>query len=75
MYSVYSEALSHLETESNVNGFLDAFEPMLPAINDFFNNVMVNVENEDLRKNRLGLLQGISAMQDGRADLSYLSGF
>jgi glycyl-tRNA synthetase beta subunit len=48
---------------------------MLPAISDFFNNVMVNVEDEALRHNRLGLLQAISTMQKGRADLSFLSGF
>ncbi|MBA3870903.1 MAG: hypothetical protein H0X30_17310 [Anaerolineae bacterium] len=54
---------------------MSAFEPMLPAITDFFNKVMVNVEDQAVRKNRIGLLQAISAMQHGRADLSHLSGF
>jgi glycyl-tRNA synthetase len=75
LYLSYTEALPHLEAHPNVDGFLNAFEPLLPAITDFFTNVMVNVESEPLRKNRLALLQAISAMQDGRADLSYLSGF
>jgi glycyl-tRNA synthetase len=75
LYSVYSNAWSHLQPTDNVDGFLSAFEPMLPAITDFFNKVMVNVEDEAVRHNRLGLLQAISAMQQGRADLSFLSGF
>lgn len=75
LYAVYSDAWSRLQPTDNVDGFLSAFEPMLPAITDFFNKVMVNVEDDAVRRNRLGLLQSISAMQRGRADLSYLSGF
>jgi len=75
LYSAYAEAWSRLEKHDNVDAFLTAFEPMLPAITDFFNKVMVNVEDEAVRHNRLGLLQAISAMQRGRADLSNLSGF
>jgi len=37
--------------------------------------VLVNHEDAAIRRNRLGLLQAISAMQKGRADLSHLSGF
>jgi glycyl-tRNA synthetase beta subunit len=44
-------------------------------VTDFFTAVLVNTEDAAVRKNRLGLLQAISAMQLGRADLSYLSGF
>lgn len=75
LYTVYVEAWSRLEPTDNVDAFLNAFEPMLPAISDFFEKVMVNVEDEAVRRNRLGLLQTISAMQRGRADLSFLSGF
>jgi glycyl-tRNA synthetase beta chain len=48
---------------------------MLPAITDFFDQVMVNAEDATIRQNRLGLLQAISALQNGRADLSKLTGF
>jgi glycyl-tRNA synthetase len=75
LYTAYVEAWSRLSPADNVDAFLAAFEPMLPAITDFFNHVMVNVDDEALRHNRLGLLQAISAMQKGRADLSFLSGF
>ena len=59
----------------NVGVFLTAFEPIVPAIKDFFDNVLVNAEDTTVRQNRLGLLQAIAALQDGRVDLSELSGF
>jgi glycyl-tRNA synthetase len=59
----------------NVGYFLTQFEPIVPAIKDFFNNVLVNVDDAQVRQNRIGLLQAIAAMQDGHADLSQLSGF
>ncbi len=68
-------AEASLTPEANVDGFLRAFEPMLPAITRFFDHVLVNAEDPAVRQNRLGLLQRVSAMQNGRADLSYLSGF
>jgi glycyl-tRNA synthetase len=59
----------------NVGAFLKAFEPIVPSIQAFFDHVLVNADDAALRANRLGLLQSISAMQEGRADLSQLSGF
>jgi glycyl-tRNA synthetase len=75
LYLSYTEAVARLQPDDNVDGFLNAFEPMLLAIGDYFEHVMVNVEDVAVRQNRIGLLQAISAMQEGRADLSYLSGF
>jgi glycyl-tRNA synthetase len=59
----------------SVDDFLTAFLPMIPAINRFFEAVMVMDENPALRTNRLGLLQRIAALADGVADLSLLEGF
>lgn len=64
-----------LPEDGNVGVFLTAFEPMVPMIQAFFDNVMVNVDEAEVRHNRIGLVQAIAAMQDGRADLSALSGF
>ena len=75
LYDSYAAACSTLNRTGNVDDFLTAFEPMLPAIMAFFDNVMVHAEDETLRHNRLALLQAISAMQDGRADLSQLTSF
>jgi len=44
-------------------------------INDFFDGVMVNAEDEDVKQARLALVQRIAALPDGVADLSKLQGF
>lgn len=48
---------------------------MLPAINEFFDKVLVMAEEPSVRENRLGLLQSIAALAEGVADLSKLEGF
>ena len=60
---------------ADVDDFLEAFAPLVPAVSAFFDEVLVNVEDEALRHNRLALLQAIGALQDGCVDLSRLSGF
>jgi glycyl-tRNA synthetase len=62
-------------SRSSVSGLLSAFEPMIPAINAFFDAVLVMSENAAEKSNRLGLLQRIAALADGAADLSKLEGF
>jgi glycyl-tRNA synthetase beta subunit len=59
----------------SVNAFLTAFEPMIPAIDRFFDDVMVMSEDRALRENRLALLQRIVRLASGVADLSRLEGF
>jgi glycyl-tRNA synthetase len=75
LYDAYRHAEASLESGANVNAFLNAFVPMLPAVTHFFDNVLVNAEDQAVRQTRIGLLQSISAMQRGRADLSLLVGF
>jgi len=60
---------------STPDGFLSAFVPMIPAVNAFFDKVLVMAKKKVLRENRLGLLQRISALSAGVADLSKLEGF
>ncbi len=47
----------------------------MPAVTAFFDNVLVHAEDKAVRNNRIALLQLISHMQDGRADLSQLDNF
>jgi glycyl-tRNA synthetase len=75
LWDAYKTAATKLTGTGNVDEFLSAFEPMLPAITAFFDNVLVMAEDLAVRQNRLGMLQAISAMQRGRADFSQLSGF
>jgi glycyl-tRNA synthetase beta subunit len=68
-------ALSSGSSREPVHAFLNAFVPMIPAINGFFDRVLVMAEDPSLRQNRLGLLQRIAALAHGAADLSRLEGF
>ncbi|MBL8145270.1 MAG: hypothetical protein JNL34_02705, partial [Anaerolineae bacterium] len=75
LFESFQLAAAQLTNESNVDAFLTAFAPMQPAIATFFEKVLVNAPDTTVRANRLGLLQAISALQTGRADLSFLNGF
>jgi glycyl-tRNA synthetase beta subunit len=59
----------------NVGAFLNAFEPVIPAVTAFFDKVLVMDKDDAVRENRLALLQYVAALAKGRADLSFLSGF
>lgn len=59
----------------SVEDFFAAFEPLIPAINNFFNAVLVMAEDPALRSARLGILQRIAALAAGVADFSLLEGF
>jgi glycyl-tRNA synthetase beta subunit len=59
----------------SVDDFLNVFTPIIPAINLFFDKVLVMAEDEKLKQNRLGLLQRIVKLADEVADFSKLEGF
>jgi glycyl-tRNA synthetase len=59
----------------SVDRCLKAFVPMIPAVDAFFDKVLVMAEDRALRENRLGLLQRIAGLSRGVADLSKLEGF
>lgn len=75
LFEAYQTAAARLDGNGNVDTFLSAFEPMVPVVADFFDHVLVNDDDLEVRHNRLGLLQAIGSLQKGRADLSQLSGF
>ncbi len=75
LYSALLQAEAALAGFGSAAGFLLAFEPAIPAVNRFFDTVLVMAEDEGVRRNRLGLLQRIAALADGVADLSKLEGF
>jgi glycyl-tRNA synthetase len=75
LYAVFHTAEGSLRATGSVDDFLQAFQPMLPAVNKFFDEVLVMVDDKALRENRLGLLQRIAALAEGVADMSKLEGF
>jgi glycyl-tRNA synthetase len=73
------EALGAAESRPRAPGSVDdlftSFLPMIPAVDRFFEQVLVMAEDPVLKENRLGLLQRIAALALGVADLSRLEGF
>ncbi|HPH97954.1 MAG TPA: glycine--tRNA ligase subunit beta [Anaerolineaceae bacterium] len=59
----------------SVDEFFAVFMPLIPHINSFFNAVMVMADDENLRANRLAILNRIAGMAQGVADFSLLEGF
>src|SRR5574341_397241 len=75
LYKALEKAEAASRREGSVDDFLNAFVPMIPAVNTFFDKVLVMTDDKALRENRLGLLQRIAALSKGVADLSKLEGF
>ncbi len=75
LYEALKMAEGSERTPGAVNDFLIAFVPMIPAIDQFFDDVLVMVEDETIRNNRLRMLQRIATLADGIADMSKLEGF
>jgi glycyl-tRNA synthetase len=75
LFAALQEAEAAPRRPGSVDDFLAALLPMIPYINDFFDRVLVMDEDQRLRRNRLGLLQRLSALAGGVADMSRLEGF
>ncbi len=61
--------------DGSISSFVDALADLESPISEFFNNIMVMDEDASIRMNRLALLQRITLLSKGIADLSYLEGF
>jgi len=75
LYAAVKEAEDAMGDALTVDAFLNAFMPMIPVINRFFDEVLVMAEDEKTQQNRLGLLQRIASLTDGIMDMSFLEGF
>ena len=75
LYQQMDKANSLDRKDGSVDDFFKVFNPLIPYINKFFDDVLVMSDDDQQRKNRLGLLQQISSLTKTVADLSYLEGF
>ncbi|MEN6435413.1 MAG: glycine--tRNA ligase subunit beta [Anaerolineaceae bacterium] len=75
LLAAIQQAESAPRANGSVKDFFAAFTPIIPAINRFFDTVLVMSENVEERANRLGMLQHIVRLADGVADFSKLEGF
>lgn len=60
---------------TSLESLIHNLQSLTPAINHFFDKVMVNVEDAALRRSRQTLLQKIVAQAHGIVDLSKIEGF
>ncbi len=75
LYQAVIKVEGELTGAASVDAMLNAFLPIVPAIDLFFDEVLVMAEDEKLRQSRLGVLQRIAALSDGVADFTRLEGF
>jgi len=75
LYAALIQAEALPRRAGSVDDFLQAFLPMIPVVNSFFDQVLVMTEEAALRNNRLALLQRVVALAAGVADFSKLEGF
>jgi len=67
-----AKAVAGLDIPGDYGRLLDALMPLVEPINKFFDDVMVMVEDERLRANRLALLREVRSVLDRFGDLSQL---
>ena len=75
LYKALEKTESASRREGSVDDFFNAFVPMIPPVNEFFDKVLVMADDKTLKENRLGLLHRIAELSKGIADLSKLEGF
>ncbi|OQY32938.1 MAG: glycine--tRNA ligase subunit beta [Anaerolineaceae bacterium 4572_5.2] len=76
LYKAWRQTADALTPESHLSDVLEMIAANLIApINTFFDEVLVMVEDEAARDNRLALLQKIRNLTKGYADFSQLRGF
>jgi glycyl-tRNA synthetase len=73
--SLYAAVNLHPSTFNAVDEFLSAVVALLPAINAFFDKVLVMAEDPAVKSNRLALVGRVAHLSDGLADLGKLEGF
>jgi glycyl-tRNA synthetase len=75
LHQAIQSLASHTDDPGSFDAFMNKIEVLLPTITTFFDDVLVMAEDDRIRRNRLGLLQQISNLAHGVADLSFLEGF
>ena len=75
LYEAYEQAQVQVASEQSADALFTALVALQPAIRRFFDEVLVMDKDMDLRRNRLGLLQAISALAYGIVDLTVMEGF
>ena len=76
MYKMIENIKQQIKEYINQHQYTEALEAMLPvtdSVNAFFDNVMVNADDEKIRHNRFALLKSLRDILNSVADISKLS--
>jgi len=76
LYAALSRVRTQVEAAMRESKYLEALHAIAtlrPAVDSFFNDVMVMAENEQVKTNRLALLTDVSSLFSGLADFSRLA--
>ncbi|KAH9626228.1 hypothetical protein KSS87_000107, partial [Heliosperma pusillum] len=74
LWNAFLSVSSKVHHGIEIDDFVQASSELVQPLANFFDNVFVMVEDEQIRKNRLALLQKIADLPKGIADLSALPG-
>jgi glycyl-tRNA synthetase len=75
LYEAYRAAARRVNSGSSIDELFGALLELKPLIRRFFDDILVMTDDTEVRKSRLGLLQGISALTEGIVDLTVMEGF
>lgn len=75
LHEAYLRHAADIGPGSGVDELLSTLQKLTPAITRFFDEVLVMADDASERRNRLALVQHISSLAKGIADLSRLEGF
>jgi len=73
--NAYEKVKNAIGADLSIDAFLTNFIKIVPAINSFFDTILVMDKDQKVRENRLALLQAIAVLTKGKADFSKLEGF
>jgi glycyl-tRNA synthetase len=73
LWAAYQDAES--TADGSMASLIASLRGMVPAINRFFEDILVMADDPAVRQNRLALLQHVAGLTGGMADLSQLEGF
>ena len=74
LHAAFEAATATLD-RSNIGAVLSALESLTPAIDTFFEEVLVMSEDAAVKANRLALVERIARLPEAVADLSEMEGF
>ncbi len=75
LYAGITSVVTVNRRPGSIPDFFQVFMPLMPVINQFFDEVLVMAEDLAVRANRLGMLQQIVFLSRNVADFSLLEGF